>query len=194
MRLNNRRRETAMSRVISDRVHSILHPTIIIVLILLSISQFLAGKTFGAPIVHQTPEFDGKEYSALPADHTTDWQWTLLTPSFDNNSNLVIGDHTLFSDTETAQRYLEGFSIGADRFLSIDDEEEYTEAAFVLFITLPILTMIIGIGAAFWWQFYARKHKKSAHRQHSWRPMRSLGTKLTELTEKHEKVTYFRSN
>src|SRR5262245_52062853 len=82
-----------MSRVITERFQAIFHATTRRrsrdVLILLSISLILSGKTFGTPIVAQTLEFDVRENSSSPADQTTDLQWSSSTSAFDVNLNVI---------------------------------------------------------------------------------------------------------
>ena len=85
-----------MSRVITDPFHSILTTTSLrisrVVLILLSMSLSLSGKTFGAAIGVEALESDGKDYSSIPADQTVDWLWSTSASSFDGNLNLLNTD------------------------------------------------------------------------------------------------------
>ena len=191
-----------MFRVITDRFHSILTATSRkgsprrsrVVLILLSISLVLGGRTFGASIVPQTLEFDGKEYSLSSADQTTDWQWSTSASSVDANFDVITrgifnqeegqavrGVNRLsFSDGQADQTdHL--ISFRSDRF-SID--KPFTrEATSIWSFTsiddwfLPMLLfplMMVGIGIGLPRLFPKAKREESAHRRKHRVPKRRL--------------------
>lgn len=173
--------------VITERFHSILHAPrprrSRVVLILLSISLFLGGKTFGAPIVDQTLEFDGKEYSSSSVDQTPDWQWSTSASSVDANLDVVTSE--IFNQEEgqaiRGVNKLSFFDGQADQThpvilfrsdsVSIDKpftREATSRSSFTLLDDwfLPMLLfplMMIGLGIGVPRLFRKAKPEKSAH-------------------------------
>ena len=186
-----------MFRVITERFHSILNATnprrSRVVLILLSISLLLGGKTFGASIVPQTLEFDEKEHSLSLADQTTDWQWSISATSVDANVN---GTREIFNREEgqaiRGVNKLSLFDGQADqtqpvisfRFDSFSIDKPSTQEATSLWSFtsmvdwfLPILLyplMMVGIGIGLPILFRKAKPEKSTHRRKHRVPKRRL--------------------
>jgi len=178
-----------MSRVIIERFHSFLHATrqrrSRIVLILLSISLFLDGKTVAAPIVPQTLEFDEKEYYPSLADETMDWQWSTSASSVDANLDVITKD--VFNKEEgqiiRGVNKLSFFDGQADQThpvilfrsdnVSIDKPSNQEASSlwsfksmhdgFLLMLLFPLMMFGIGIGSLR--LFRKTKHEKSAHRR-----------------------------
>lgn len=145
-----------------------------VILIVLSMSLCFGEKAFGVAIVGKTLEAGGKELFSSPADEATEWQWSISPFSLDGNLNDIMRDASNKEDwqalrSENHQIY---FSIAdVDRFIPFDEyETEFTGDDFLLFLSVLMVSIMIGTVAG--WQFHhaRRKQKKWAHAIHKkWR-------------------------
>src|SRR5262245_31211166 len=187
----------------------------ITVLILVSISFFHGGKTFGAAIDAQTLEFDGKEYSSSPADQTTaasafDANFNVITSEIFNKAELqaIIGINKpwIFDGQADQTHPLISFRSDSSSLDKPFTHEPTSGWSFIWkdeFLTLPeyiflffLMTVGIGIGLARLFYEARAKGEKWDHRRKRLRMRRrySIGKMWPQLTGKRIKFTYFHSD
>jgi len=138
-----------------------------VILIALSMSLVFGEKAFGVATVGKTLEAGGKEFFPSGADQATESQWSISPLQLEGDLKEIMRDAFIKEDGQifrSENRQIHFSMADADRFIPLEDyETEFSGEDFLLFLSVLMVSIMIGTGAG--WQFHnaRRKHKRWAH-------------------------------